>query len=131
MSKPYPFAVAALVLAAPATGRPATDWNRAPVAEVVLKSFDFAPATLRLKAGQPVRLTLRDTKGAHNFAAPEFFAAALIAPEDRAKVGKGKVELDKGDVVVIRLIPVAGTYKLTCTHLLHQSFGMKGTIVVE
>jgi len=97
----------------------------------VLKSFSFTPQTLRLRAGVPVRLTLRDVKGGHNFAAPAFFAAARIAPGDAGKVVKGKVELRGGESAVIRLIPAAGVYKLSCTHFLHSGFGMKGTIVVS
>ena len=124
--------VAALALVATAgSGQAPIDWSHAAVAEVVLKSFSFTPETLRLRAGVPVRLTLRDTKGCHNFAAPAFFAAARVAPQDAAKVVRGKVELERGDTVAIRLVPAAGTYKLTCTHFLHPSFGMKGRIVVE
>ena len=122
---------AALALAAPAVAQAPPDWSRAASVEVVLKSFSFTPQTLRLRAGVPVRLTLRDVKGGHNFAAPAFFAAARIAPGDAGKVVKGKVELRGGESAVIRLIPAAGVYKLSCTHFLHSGFGMKGTIVVS
>ena len=124
--------LAALALTgAPGAAQAPVDWSRAANAEVVLRSFAFTPQTLRLRAGVPVRLTLRDIKGSHNFSAPAFFAAARVAPEDRGKLAKGKVELDRGEAVTIRLVPAAGAYKLTCTHFLHPSFGMKGTIVVE
>jgi len=121
----------AALLAAPAAAQPQPDWSRAGNAEVVLKSFSFTPSTLALRAGVPVRLTIRDAKGGHNFAAPAFFAAARIAPEDRGKVHNGKIELDGGEAVTIRLVPAAGSYKLTCTHFMHSSFGMKGRIVVQ
>ena len=125
-------AAAALALAATAGSAQApVDWSRAANAEVVLRSFAFTPATLRLRAGVPIRLTLRDTKGSHSFSAPAFFAAARIAPADAGRVVKGKVELERGEAVTIRLIPAAGSYRLVCTHLLHTSFGMKGRIVVE
>ena len=107
------------------------EYGRAAAAEIVLKSFSFTPDTLHLRAGAPVRLTIRDEKGGHNFAAPQFFAKAKIAPEDAAKVHGGKIELAGGEAVTIRLVPAAGTYKLTCTHFLHTSFGMKGIIVVD
>jgi len=127
-----PFAaLASLAFAVPAAAQPQPDWSRAASAEVVLKSFSFTPDTLHLRAGQPVRLTIRDIKGGHNFAAPAFFKAARIAAEDAAKVRSGKIELERGDAVTIRLVPEAGSYKLTCTHFLHTSFGMKGTIVVD
>lgn len=122
---------AVFALAAQASAQPSPDWSRAATVEVVVSSFSFAPDTVRLKAGVPVRLTLRDTKGGHNFSAPEFFAAARIAPEDRSKVARGKIELEKGESVTIRLVPAQGTYKVACTHFLHTSFGMKGAIVVD
>jgi plastocyanin len=124
-------AFALLALAAPAAAQPQPDWSRAASAEVTLSSFAFSPETLTLRAGVPVRLTIRDAKGGHNFAAPAFFAAARIAPEDRAKLSRGKVELRGGEAVTIRLVPAAGTYKLTCTHFMHTTFGMKGRIVVQ
>lgn len=130
--KPILPAAAALALAATAgSAQTPADFGRATAAEVVLKSFSFTPATIHLRAGVPLRLTIRDTKGGHNFAAPGFFAAARIAPEDAAKVRGGKIELKGGEAVTIRLVPAAGTYKLTCTHFLHTSFGMKGRIVVD
>lgn len=117
--------------AAPGSAQGPIDYSRAPAVEVVLKSFSFTPETIRLRAGVPVRLTIRDAKGAHNFAAPEFFRAARVAPEDADKIRRGRIELAAGDVVAIRLVPVAGSYKLICTHFLHTSFGMKGRIVVD
>ena len=122
---------AALALALPAAAQPPPDWSRAASVDVTLKSFSFTPEILSLRAGEPLRLTIRDEKGGHNFAAPAFFAAAWIAPEDRAKLSNGKVELEGGETVTIRLVPAAGRYKLTCTHFMHTTFGMKGTIVVS
>ena len=124
-------AAAALMLATSPGSAQAPDYSRAAAVEVVLKSFSFTPETLRLRAGVPVRLTIRDEKGGHNFAAPQFFAKAKIVPEDAAKLRGGKIELKGGDAVTIRLVPAAGSYKLTCTHFLPTSFGMKGTIVVD
>ena len=129
--KPVLLAAAALALAATQGFAQAPDYSRAAVVEIVLKSFSFTPATLHLRAGVPVRLTIRDEKGGHNFAAPQFFAKAKIAAEDASKVKRGKIELEGGEAVTIRLVPAAGRYKLTCTHFLHTSFGMKGSIVVD
>ena len=128
---PILLASAALALAATQSSAQAPDYNRAAAVEVVLKRFSFTPDKLHLRAGVPVRLTIRDEKGGHNFAAPQFFAKAKIAPEDAGKVRGGKIELAGGEAVTIRLVPAAGTYKLACTHFLHTSFGMKGSIVVD
>ena len=68
----------------------------------------------------------------HNFAAPEFFAAAQVAPADAAKVKDGAIEVPKGQTVDVTVTPDrAGSYDLTCTHFMHTTFGMKGQIVVQ
>lgn len=132
LRKPVYSAVAAMALLATAgSAQSPADYGRAASAEIVLTNFSFTPDTLHLRAGVPVRLTIRDAKGGHNFAAPKFFAAARIAPEDARKVRSGKIELKGGEAVTIRLVPAKGTYKLICTHFLHTSFGMKGSIVVD
>ena len=66
--------------------------------------------------------------GGHNFAAPEFFAAAegVAGPVER-----GRVEVAGHRSVDIRLTPARGSYRLRCTHMLHTSFGMTGQILVE
>ena len=126
-----PIAAALALAATSGSAQAPADFSRAAGVEIVLKSFSFTPDTLRLRAGVPVRLTIRDAKGGHNFAAPAFFAKARIAAEDAGKVHGGKIELQGGEAVTIRLVPAAGTYKLVCTHFLHASFGMKGSIVVD
>ena len=69
--------------------------------------------------------------GGHDFAAPEFFAAARVQPGDAALVEDGEVDVPAKSTRTIHLVPAAGTYKLTCTHTFHAMFGMKGTIIVE
>ena len=105
--------------------------NAAPV-EVTLDNFDFTPATIHLRAGRPYRLELHNAAGGgHDFSAPEFFAAARVAPADAAKVAEGEVDMPAGKAVTVHLIPAAGRYKLVCTHLGHALLGMKGEIVVD
>ena len=97
--------------------------------EVRLSSFDFTPSTIRLAAGRPVVLHLiNGGDGGHNFAAPEFFAAARAVT---GPVQRGRVEVAGGQSVDVRLTPARGTYRLRCTHTLHTAFGMSGEIVVE
>jgi plastocyanin len=103
-----------------------------PVVEVRLSSFDFDPATIRLRAGQPVVLRLTNTSsGGHNFAAPQFFAAAAIAAGQDVPIRDGTIEVGSHQTVSVRLIPARGTYRLRCTHTLHTAFGMRGEIQVE
>ena len=99
---------------------------------VELSSFGFTPRELHLRAGQPTTLVLANVaSGGHDFAAPEFFAAARIQPGDATLVVDGEVEVPARSTRTVHLVPAAGTYKLTCTHTFHAMFGMKGTIVVE
>ena len=97
--------------------------------EVRLSSFDFSPETIRLRAGEPVRLHLVNTgSGGHNFSAPQFFAAAR---EVSGPVERGTVEVGSRRAIDVRLIPARGSYRLRCTHTLHSTFGMRGEIIVE
>lgn len=99
---------------------------------VELSNFDFAPRALHLHAGQPYALVLTNVaSGGHDFAAPEFFAAAQVQPADAALIVEGEIEVPAKATRTVHLIPAAGTYKLTCTHTLHAMLGMKGTIVVD
>jgi plastocyanin len=101
-------------------------------ATVTMENFKFEPATVQLKAGVPTVLHLvNDAGGGHSFSAPQFFAAAKIAPTSQALVRDGKVEVPKHSAVDVALTPAAGDYPLKCTHTLHAAFGMKGSIIVR
>jgi uncharacterized cupredoxin-like copper-binding protein len=120
----------ATLAAAAAAQQPATT---APVVDVALSSFKFTPGTIQLDHGRAYVFHLTNQSGgAHDFTAQAFFDAATIAPADRARIDKGKVELGGGDDVDIHLIaPPAGRYKVHCTHFMHSMFGMTGEIVVN
>ena len=121
---------AALVCAVP-LGASAQEPRRI---EVKLSNFAFDPSTITLQHGQHYVLALRnDAKGGHDFEAREFFAAAAVDPADKGKLEDGKVELEGGAGAQIGLTAPArpGSYKLRCTHFLHSTFGMTGTIVVR
>ena len=112
------------VLAVPASAQP-----QGQAVEIRLSNFDFTPSTIRLRAGEPVVLHLVNTAhGGHNFAAPEFFAAAsgVSGPVDH-----GKVELHGNQSVDVHVTPARGHYHLRCTHTMHTAFGMTGEIDVE
>ena len=101
---------------------------------VSLTSYAFTPATITLKSGTTYRLHLtNDSRKGHNFSAAEFFAASTVAPADRAKLDEdSELEIDAGKATDITLTPNrAGTYPLTCSHFLHTTLGMKGTIIVQ
>jgi plastocyanin len=118
-------------LAAPALAQ-TLSWTDTTPVTVALSSFAYAPSTVRLPAGRPVRLILvNESGGGHNFAAPEFFAASTIRPEDRTRIRRGAVEVQRNSNIIVMLIPRAGRYRLRCTHLLHTGLGMSGEIIVE
>jgi len=100
---------------------------------VEMSNFKFNPSTLVLTHGRSYVLHfVNSASGGHDFVAKEFFASSTIAPEDRAKVKNGEVELSGGESADIHLVPNGtGTYKSHCSHFMHSSFGMTGKVVVE
>ena len=101
---------------------------------VSLTSYAFTPSTITLKAGTAYRLHLTNDSGkSHDFTAAAFFAASTIAPEDKSKLEEGaEIEVEGGGSADITLTPNrSGTYPLTCSHFMHTTLGMKGTIVVQ
>jgi uncharacterized cupredoxin-like copper-binding protein len=116
--------LALLALPAVTAAQPA-----ASTVEIRLSNFDFTPNAIHLRAGQPVVLHLVNTAhGGHNFAAPEFFAAASGVS---GPVTAGKVELHGNQSVDVHVTPTRGQYHLRCTHTMHTAFGMTGEIDVE
>ena len=131
-----PFLMATLFVTVPGatTGAGQTpDWSQAKPITIELSSFKFTPASEALQRGTVYRLHLVNTSsGGHDFVAREFFAGSMIAPEDRAKITNGGVDVEGGGSVDVRLIPNrAGSFKAHCSHFLHSSFGMTGTITVQ
>ncbi len=120
--------------AAKARAEPATvDWSKAQTVQVGMADFDFTPKTLQFHANMPYRLRLTNSAGhGHSFDAPEFFAAAVIAPDDQSKVAKGDVEVEGGQTVEMKFVPTqTGSYKFHCSHFLHATFGMTGDVIVQ
>ena len=107
------------------------DFAQAPSLEVRLSSYEFTPSTIRMNAGRPYALKLVNGPKEHTFTAPEFFAAAKVAPRDAAQIADGEVKLSGGQSVTVHLVPTAGQYKVVCTEFGHAMLGMRGTIVVE
>ena len=116
-----------LALAAPAVSQP-----RPATVAVTMSNFRFQPNPVQLRAGVPTVLHLVNTAGGgHNFTAPQFFAAAHVAPASQPFIHGGTVEVPKHSAVDIELVPTAGQYPLKCSHTLHSTFGMKGALLVR
>ena len=104
---------------------------RAQAVEVKLSSYHFDPNPVRLKAGQPYALKLVNAASKdHTFTAPEFFAAAKVAPADAQRIAGGQIELKPGAATVLHLVPAAGEYGLVCTEVGHAALGMHAKIIV-
>lgn len=103
------------------------------VLTVEMSNFKFTPATITLTHGRAYVLHfVNNASGGHDFVAKDFFAASTIAPEDRAKVKDGEVELSGGESTDVHLVANApGTYKSHCSHFMHSSFGMTGQVIVQ
>ena len=126
MHKLIAFALLASVSIAPAAAASPA------IATVDLANFSFTPNTVVLQAGVPTVLRLRNLSGGgHSFAAPQLFAASKVQPESAALVQNGRVEVPGHSSVDVDIIPAAGQYALRCSHPLHATFGMKGTIDVR
>jgi uncharacterized cupredoxin-like copper-binding protein len=110
------------------------DWPQATKIEITLSSFKISPEKIELKQGKAYTITIHNSsRGGHDFVAEDFFAAATIAPEDRAHLHDGEVELAGGASVDLHLKApaTAGKYEVHCSHFLHAGMGMKGSITVE
>ena len=119
------FAAAALATGTAATANPNT-------VSVELKNFKFSPPAVQLRASIPVTLHLVNPSGSgHSFTAPKFFDAARIDPRSAPLIRKGRIEVPAHSTVAVSLTPAAGQYSLKCSHTLHSTLGMTGTIIVR
>lgn len=117
-----------------------TDWTRMQNVRIVLRDAGFAPSELRLKAGQPYRLTI-ENQGANNhyFNAPEFFAsiAARKAQVDSfAEIKAPRFSsfeiFAAGGTFDLYFVPLEkGRYRAHCHLGNHAEMGVEGTLVVE
>jgi uncharacterized cupredoxin-like copper-binding protein len=130
----YKVAFLGIVLAAtvasaqPAANNASVDWSKAQVVELTMTNYDFAPKMLQLRRNTPYRLHfINNGSSDHNFNSQELFGAMMIAPDDRAKIENGEVEVPKGKSVDVSVVPMArGSYPFHCSHFLHTMFGMRG-----
>lgn len=128
----YLICAALLATAGPSMAQ-TTDWSRAETVNITMANFSYSPEIIRLEHGKAYRLHLvNQADGGHNFVARDFFAAATIAPQDRARIDHGAIELAGGQSADIRLmIDRPGNYDVHCSHFLHTTFGMSGHIEVR
>ena len=116
------------------------DWTKMEVVTVVMEEHSYAPQHLRLKAGQPYRIELKNQgEKDHYYTAPEFFRSVawrklMVNKQAEIKVdyvNATEVLRNKGQLDLY-IIPVTrGTFPVYCTIDDHREKGMEGTIIVE
>lgn len=124
-----------LMLIASLAGAPAAaapEWRQARDYEIILSSYDIKPETIRLRAGQPLRLRLINNSGQqHSFQAKDFFAASQLRSRDAKSIVGGGVTVAAGETRELVLVPAPGRYRARSGNLLHRLLGMSGAIIVE
>ena len=114
------------------------EWSRAETVTVALSEFRFTPQELVFRRGVPYRLRIENGgKFSHTFNAEGFFEAIAV---QKLRSGENETALPyvKNVVVAPRevkdlyfLAVVPGSYDLRCSVILHDVFGMTGTIEIR
>lgn len=116
------------------------NWEKMQTVTVTMEEHSYAPLELRLKAGQPYRIELKNIGDKdHYYTAPEFFRSVAWRKLMVNKNAEIKVDyvtatevLKKTGQLDLYLVPVTkGTYTVICTIDDHREKGMEGKIIVE
>jgi uncharacterized cupredoxin-like copper-binding protein len=116
------------------------DWATAADTTITIRDYGYLPRELRLRAGQPYRLTLVNQGSVpHYFTAPEFLgtvATRKVEVRNQAEV-KAPVFTSfevhpRGGSLAVYLIPLrAGKYRAYCHMKDHLAMGVEGVLIVE
>jgi len=116
------------------------DWNAMQTVTVEIEEHFYTPDVIRLKAGTPYKLELKNLGEKHHyFTAPEFYRSiatrkAMVngQAEIKAPYFKAVEILKEGGQIDLYFVPVkTGTYTVYCTIDDHREKGMEGKIIVE
>lgn len=108
------------------------EWRTARDFEILLRPYDFEPATIRLTPGQPVRLRfINQGQATFSFSAPDFFEEARVRTGDSEMVADGHLRLAPGEQRTIYLVPAPGRYRARSGNLIHRLLGMSALILVR
>jgi uncharacterized cupredoxin-like copper-binding protein len=120
----------------------AADWEKMETITVELDDYSFAPQNLKLKAGQPYKLVIKNVgEKDHYYTAEKFFRSVAWRKVQTPKPNGGEVKAPfftaleaykEGGVVEAFFVTVdKGTFEVLCTIEGHKDEGMHGTITVE
>lgn len=137
-----PFATAADPVADAAQIVKAANWDKMETVTVELDEHSFTPQDLKLKAGQPYKLVIKNVgEKDHYYTAAEFFKSVAWRKAQTPKPNGGEIKAPyftaveaykDGGVVELFFVTVnTGSFEVICTIDDHKDKGMKGTIVVE
>ncbi len=120
----------------------AADWEKMETVVIELDDHDFHPQHLKLKAGQPYRLVIKNVgEQDHYYTAEEFFRSVAWRKVQTPRPQGGEVKApyftaleaykDGGVVEAFFVTVEKGTFEVVCTIDDHVDKGMHGTITVE
>ena len=120
----------------------AANWEAMETVTVELEDFSYSPQDLKLKAGQPYKLVIKNTgEKDHYYTAGEFFKNVAWRKVQTPKPNGGEIKAPYftaveaykgGGTVELFFIPVTkGTYEVHCTIDDHKDKGMHGSITIE
>lgn len=118
----------------------AADWSRMENLTIQMLDYGYRPRELRMKAGQPYRLTLVNTGAvSHYFVAPEFFAAVASRKAEVPNVAEFKASVftsfevfPRGGTLDFYFVPlVKGRYRAHCHIKDHLPLKIEADLIVE
>lgn len=114
------------------------DWSKAEKVSMAMSEFDFEPAELSFRKGQPYALeTVNDGLVGHSIVAGAFFRAiaakGLIYSDGESSFPLiESLYLAPGEKKTLLFVPLeTGEFEMICDRPLHGSFGMKGRIRIQ
>jgi uncharacterized cupredoxin-like copper-binding protein len=120
----------------------AANWDAMETVAIELDEHSFAPQDLKLKAGQPYRMVIKNIgKKDHYYTAAEFFKSVAWRKVQTPKPHGGEIKApyftaveaykDGGSVELFFVTVNKGKFEVVCTIEDHKDQGMHGTITVE
>ena len=118
----------------------ATDWSRVEHVKIELRDSGVLPQELRLKAGQPYRLTLLNAGvNNHYFNAPEFYRSIAVRKAEVPRYAEIKAArittlevFAAGGTVDLWFVPLdKGRFVAHCHLGNHREMGVEAHLVVE
>lgn len=116
------------------------DWDKKIDITIEMRDYGYRPREVRLKSGQPYRITLVNYGSvSHYFTAPEFLASVAtrkVEVRNQAEVKApvfASFELQgRGGSLDVYFVPMTkGQYRAHCHIKDHLSLGIEGVLIVE